>query len=48
MCTDQVILALIKGMCHHGMEENMMETMSNRNYVIGAREPIGEDGSLRR
>ena len=26
----------------------MMETMSKRNYVIGAREPIGGDRSPRR
>ena len=26
----------------------MMETMSKRNYVIGVREPIGGDRSLRR
>ena len=45
---DQVILALIKGTRHRGMEKNMMETMSNRNYVISARELIGGDGSPRR
>ena len=35
--------ALIEGMCHHRMRENMMEMMSKRNYVIGARELISGD-----
>ena len=48
MCMDQVTPALIKGMCHHRTRKNMMEMMSKRNYVIGAREPIGGDRSPRR
>ena len=48
VCTDQVTPALIEGMHHHRMRENMMETMSKRNYVIGVRERIGGDGSPRR
>ena len=45
---DQVIPALIEGTGHRGMEKNMMEMMSNRNYVLSARELIGGDGSPRR
>ena len=48
MCMDQVMPALIKGMHHYRMRRNVMEKMSKRNYVIGAREPIGGDKSLRR
>ena len=47
-CTDQVTLALIEGMRQRRTRENMMESMSKRNYVIGAREPIGGDRSPRR
>ena len=37
--------ALTRGTRHCRTSENMMETMSKRNYVIGAREPIGGDKS---
>ena len=46
--TDQVTPALIEGTRQHRRGRNMMETMSKRNYVIGAREPIGGEGSPRR
>ena len=45
---DQVMPALIRGMCHCEMGKNKRETMSKRNYIIGAREPIGGDRSPRR
>ena len=48
VCTDQVMPALMEGMCHRRTRKNMMEMMSKRNYVISAREPIGGDRSLRR
>ena len=48
MCTDQVTPALIEGTRQRGMGRNTMETMSKRNYVVGAREPIGGDRSPRR
>ena len=48
MRTDQVTPALIEGTRQHRRGRNMMETMSKRNYVIGAREPIGGDRSPRR
>ena len=41
--TDQVTPALIRGTRQRRMGKNMMESMSKRNYVIGAREPIGGD-----
>ena len=47
-CTDQVIPALIRGMHHHRMRKNMKETMSNWNYIISVKEPIGGDGCLKR
>ena len=47
MCTDQVTPALIEGTRQRRTGRNMMETMSKRNYVIGAREPIGGDRSPR-
>ena len=47
-CTDQVTPALIEGMRQRRTRENMMESMSKRNYVIGAREPIRGDRSPRR
>ena len=40
---DQAMPALIRGTRHHRTREKVMETMSKRNYVIGAREPIGGD-----
>ena len=46
--TDQVTPALIKGTRQRRRRKNMMETMSKRNYVIGAREPIGGGRSPRR
>ena len=48
MCMDQVTPALIEGTCHHRTRRNVMEKMSKRNYIIGAREPISGDKSLRR
>ena len=45
---DQVTPALIRGTRHHRTREKVMETMSKRNYVIGTREPISGDRSLRR
>ena len=47
MCTDQVTPALIRGTRHRRMREKVIEVMSKRNYVIGAREPIGGDRSPR-
>ena len=47
-CTDQVTPTLIEGTHHRRTRENMMETMSKRNYVISARELIGGDRSPRR
>ena len=47
-CTDQVTPALIEGTRQRRMGRNTMETMSKRNYVIGAREPIGGDRSPKR
>ena len=47
-CTGQVTPALIEGTRQRRMGKNTMETMSKRNYVIGAREPIGGDRSPRR
>ena len=46
--TDQVTPALIEGTHQRRRGRNMMETMSKRNYVISAREPIGGDRSPRR
>ena len=46
--TDQVSPALIEGTRHHRTKKNMMEMMSKRNYVTGAREPIGGGRSPRR
>ena len=43
MRTDQVMPALIRGMRHHRTREKGMETMSQKNYVISTREPIGGD-----
>ena len=37
-----------QGTHHHRTWKNMMEMMSKRNYIIGAREPIGGDRSPRR
>ena len=48
MRTDQVTPALIEGTRQRRTRENMMESMSKRNYVIGAREPIGGGRSPRR
>ena len=48
MRTDQVTPALIEGTRQRRRGRNMMEAMSKRNYVIGAREPIGGDRSPRR
>ena len=45
---DQATPALVEGTCQRRRGRNMMETMSKRNYVIGVREPIGGDRSLRR
>ena len=45
--TDHVAPALIRGMRKRRMGKNMMESMSKRNYVISAREPIGGDRSPR-
>ena len=45
--TDQVMPALIEGTRQRRTRKNMMEAMSKRNYVIGAREPIGGDKSSR-
>ena len=45
---DQVTPALIRGTRHRRTRENMMETMSKRNYIIGVREPIGGDRNPRR
>ena len=47
MRTDQVTPALIEETHQRRTRRNMMETMSKRNYVIGAREPIGGDRSPR-
>ena len=44
---DQVTPTLIRGMCHCRTREKVMEMMSKGNYVIGTREPIGGDRSLR-
>ena len=46
-CTDQVTPALIEGTRQRRMGKNMMETVSIRDYIIGAREPIGGDRSPR-
>ena len=43
VCTDQVTPALIRGTRHHRTGQKVMEMMSKRNYVTGAREPIGGD-----
>ena len=48
MRTDQVTPALIEGTRQRRTRENIMETMSKRNYVIGVREPIGGDVSPKR
>ena len=45
---DQVTPALIEETHHHRTRKNMRETMSKGNYVIGVREPISGDRSLRR
>ena len=45
---DQVMPALIRGTRHHRMRKKVMETMSKRNYVISAREPIGGEVSPKR
>ena len=47
-CMDQGRPALIEGMRHRGTRKNMMEMVSKRNYIIGAREPIGGDRSPKR
>ena len=47
MRTDQVMPALIRGMRHRRTRGKVIEAMSKGNYVIGAREPIGGDGSPR-
>ena len=39
--------ALIRETRHCRAREKMVEMMSKGNYVIGAREPIGGDRSLR-
>ena len=46
-CTDQVTPTLIEGTRQRRIGKNMIEVMSKRNYVIGAREPIGGDRSPR-
>ena len=48
MHMDQVTPALIEEMHHRRTRKNMRETMSKGNYVIGARELISGDRSLRR
>ena len=48
MRMDQVTPALIEETHHHRTRKNMREIMSKGNYVIGVREPISGDRSLRR
>ena len=40
--------ALMEGTHQRRTRKNMMEAMSKRDYIIGAREPIGGDKSYKR